>query len=86
MYSATVSVQRLYHDKRSQSWLMPMSWCVGILVAKTQRLALEVEALWTFYSNVRHKFTEVPSSSMPKVNIDLVRCFTTDIGVAQQLQ
>ncbi len=37
-----------------------------LCVAETQRLVLEVEALWTFYSTVQGKFTEVPSSSMPK--------------------
>ncbi|KAK0430979.1 hypothetical protein EV421DRAFT_1912340 [Armillaria borealis] len=57
-----------------------------LCVAETQRLILEVEALWTFYSSVRPKFTGIPSSSMPTADVDLVGCFTTDIGVAQQLQ
>ncbi len=66
---------------------LPMMFArLCLCIAETQRLVLEVEALWTFYSTVRGKFTEVPSSSMPKVNVDLVGCFTTDIGVAQQLQ
>ncbi|KAK0237592.1 hypothetical protein EDD85DRAFT_951781 [Armillaria nabsnona] len=57
-----------------------------LCVAETQRLVLEVEALWTFYSTVWRKFSEVPCSSMPNVNVDLVGCFTTEISVAQQLQ
>ncbi|SJL14437.1 uncharacterized protein ARMOST_17894 [Armillaria ostoyae] len=57
-----------------------------LCVAETQRLVLEVEALWTFYTTVRPTFTGIPSSSTPKADVDLVGCFTTDIGVAQQLQ
>ncbi|KAK0430197.1 hypothetical protein EV421DRAFT_1913248 [Armillaria borealis] len=50
-----------------------------LCVAKTQRLVLEVEALWTFYTTVRPTFKGIPSSSMPKADVDLVGCFTTDI-------
>ncbi|PBK58799.1 hypothetical protein ARMSODRAFT_1027967 [Armillaria solidipes] len=50
-----------------------------LCVAKTQRLVLEAEALWTFYTTVQPTFTGIPSSSTPKADVDLVGCFTTDI-------
>ncbi|PBK68380.1 hypothetical protein ARMSODRAFT_976187 [Armillaria solidipes] len=72
-----------YGQDDPTSW--PQPYCFAS-VAETQRLVLEVEVLWTFYTTVRPIFTGIPSSSMPKADVDLVRRFTTDIGVAQQLQ
>ncbi|PBK84356.1 hypothetical protein ARMGADRAFT_1037099 [Armillaria gallica] len=54
-------------------------------VAETQRLVLEVEAISTFFSTIHPRFAAFATSPTPKADMDLVGCFTTDIGVAQQL-
>ncbi|KAK0481143.1 hypothetical protein EDD18DRAFT_1363245 [Armillaria luteobubalina] len=56
-----------------------------LCVAETQRLVLEVEAISTFFSTIRPRFAACVTTPTPKADMDLVGCFTTDIGVAQQL-
>ncbi|KAK0483891.1 hypothetical protein IW261DRAFT_1417651 [Armillaria novae-zelandiae] len=69
-------------------WLksLPMTFPrLCLCVAETQRLVLEVEAISTFFSTIRPRFAAGATSLPPKADMDLVGCFTTDIGVAQQL-
>ncbi|KAK0183880.1 hypothetical protein F5146DRAFT_1146475 [Armillaria mellea] len=55
-------------------------------VAETQRLVLEVQAIWAYFLTIRPWFTVLDgTSSMRKVDMDLVGCFTTNIQVTQQL-
>ncbi|KAK0189628.1 hypothetical protein F5146DRAFT_1139039 [Armillaria mellea] len=55
-------------------------------VVETQRLVLEVQAIWAYFLTIWPRFTALDStSSMCKVDMDLVGCFTTNIWVAQQL-
>ena len=65
---------------------MPMTFhrlCLS--VAETQRLVLEVQAIFTYFSTIRPRFTALDATSpMPKVDMDLVGCFTTNVRVAQQ--
>ncbi|KAK0197400.1 hypothetical protein F5146DRAFT_1130265 [Armillaria mellea] len=66
---------------------MPMTFhrlCLS--VAETQRLVLEVQAIWAYFSTIWPQFTALDSiSSMCKVDMDLIGCFTTNVQVAQQL-
>ncbi|KAK0478123.1 hypothetical protein IW261DRAFT_1565110 [Armillaria novae-zelandiae] len=53
-----------------------------LCIAEMQRLVLEVEAISTFFSTIRPRFAAGATSPPPKADMDLVGCFTTDIGVA----
>ncbi|KAK0452207.1 uncharacterized protein EV420DRAFT_1482295 [Desarmillaria tabescens] len=55
-----------------------------LCVAETQRLVLEVEAIWKFFSHLRPKFTGPVQINIHQADVDMVGCFTTDIGIAQQ--
>ncbi len=64
---------------------LPMTFSrLCLCVAETQRLVLEVEAILTFFSTICPRFTACATSLMPKADMDLVGCFTIDIGMAQQ--
>ncbi|KAK0197381.1 hypothetical protein F5146DRAFT_995073 [Armillaria mellea] len=66
---------------------MPMTFhrlCLS--VTETQRLVLEVQAIWAYFSTIQPRFTALDgTSSMCKVDMDLVGCFTTNVRVTQQL-
>ncbi|KAK0215524.1 hypothetical protein IW262DRAFT_1465183 [Armillaria fumosa] len=56
-----------------------------LCVAEMQRLVLEVEAISTFFSTICPRFAACATSPTPKADMDLIGCFTTNIGMAQQL-
>ncbi|KAK0474278.1 hypothetical protein IW261DRAFT_1568989 [Armillaria novae-zelandiae] len=56
-----------------------------LCVAEMQRLVLEVEAISTFFSTIRPRFAAGATSPPPKADMDLIGCFTTNIGMVQQL-
>ncbi|KAK0186229.1 hypothetical protein F5146DRAFT_1142526 [Armillaria mellea] len=66
---------------------MPMTFhrlCLSVM--ETQRLVLEVQAIWAYFLTIRPRFTALDSTSlMRKVDMDLVGCFTTNVWVTQQL-
>ncbi|KAK0188586.1 hypothetical protein F5146DRAFT_1002657 [Armillaria mellea] len=66
---------------------MPMTFhrlCLSVV--ETQRLVLEVQAIWAYFSTIQPWFTMLDgTSSMRKMDMDLVGCFTTNVQVTQQL-
>ncbi|KAK0474218.1 hypothetical protein IW261DRAFT_1650979 [Armillaria novae-zelandiae] len=82
-WSSSRSMQVMFLERLKS---LPMTFPrLCLCVAETQRLVLEVEAISTFFSTIRPRFAAGATSPPPKADMDLVGCFTTDIGVAQQL-